>query len=323
MPAGVDLTRRRRRSAWPTARRTTCCARWPRCSRARSSSCSGAGGGVGLATVQLGARSGARVTAVASSGPRSWRSRRPRAQPGLIDHRAGDLRAALRETLPERRRRGGRPGGRRPVGAGAAGAALGRPVRDGRLRLGRDPAHPAQPGAAQGHAGSSASSSCPSPRTPPTRSAATRPSWWPSSPRAGSAPHIGATFPLDDDGRRPPPGRRRPGDRQGRRRRVGTPTRTTKRRTRPVRRPPGAASLSMIGAVGSASRTGRLRRAPAGLLDPAPTALLDTHGDPYTVGFPGGMSVPGLLAPRTGRSGDRFAGTKRGDPLNRGSPRPP
>ena len=50
----------------------------------------GAGGGVGLAAVQLGVELGARVTAVASSGEK----------PELIDHRAGDLREALRERHP-------------------------------------------------------------------------------------------------------------------------------------------------------------------------------------------------------------------------------
>jgi NADPH2:quinone reductase len=59
----------------------------------------GAGGGVGLAAVQLGVVLGASVTAVASSREKldaaaSYGARR------LVDHRAGDLRAALREALP-------------------------------------------------------------------------------------------------------------------------------------------------------------------------------------------------------------------------------
>jgi NADPH2:quinone reductase len=60
----------------------------------------GAGGGVGLATVQLGALRGARVTAVASSGPKLEVAAAEGAT-RVIDHRAGDLRAALREALPD------------------------------------------------------------------------------------------------------------------------------------------------------------------------------------------------------------------------------
>jgi len=59
----------------------------------------GAGGGVGLAAVQLGVVLGATVTAVASSAEKldvaaSYGASR------LIDHRAGDLRQALREAVP-------------------------------------------------------------------------------------------------------------------------------------------------------------------------------------------------------------------------------
>src|SRR5207237_7440483 len=59
----------------------------------------GAGGGVGLAAVQLGALLGATVTAVASSAEKlaaaeSFGAAR------LVDHRAGDLRGALRDALP-------------------------------------------------------------------------------------------------------------------------------------------------------------------------------------------------------------------------------
>ena len=60
----------------------------------------GAGGGVGLAAVQLAAALGADVTAVASSAEKldaadSYGARH------LIDHRAGDLRASFREALPD------------------------------------------------------------------------------------------------------------------------------------------------------------------------------------------------------------------------------
>jgi NADPH2:quinone reductase len=60
----------------------------------------GAGGGVGLAAVQLGTALGASVTAVASSSEKlevaaTYGARR------LIDHRAGPLREALRAALPD------------------------------------------------------------------------------------------------------------------------------------------------------------------------------------------------------------------------------
>ena len=60
----------------------------------------GAGGGVGLAAVQLGVALGATVTAVASSAEKleaaaSFGARH------LVDHRAGDLRKALRAILPD------------------------------------------------------------------------------------------------------------------------------------------------------------------------------------------------------------------------------
>jgi NADPH:quinone reductase len=59
----------------------------------------GAGGGVGSAAVQLGAAMGATVTAVASS-PEKLKAARACGAARLIDHRAGDLRQALREALP-------------------------------------------------------------------------------------------------------------------------------------------------------------------------------------------------------------------------------
>jgi NADPH:quinone reductase len=60
----------------------------------------GAGGGVGSAAVQLGALLGATVTAVAST-PEKLEAARALGATRLIDHRAGDLRQALREVLPE------------------------------------------------------------------------------------------------------------------------------------------------------------------------------------------------------------------------------
>ena len=60
----------------------------------------GAGGGVGLAAVQLGALMGANVTAVASSNEKLDVARSCGAG-RTIDYRSGDLRQALRESLPE------------------------------------------------------------------------------------------------------------------------------------------------------------------------------------------------------------------------------
>ena len=60
----------------------------------------GAGGGVGLAAVQLGVQLGADVTAVASSAEKLDAAAAYGAH-RLINHRAGDLRAALRDALPD------------------------------------------------------------------------------------------------------------------------------------------------------------------------------------------------------------------------------
>jgi NADPH2:quinone reductase len=60
----------------------------------------GAGGGVGLAAVQLGAVLGARVTAVASSAAKLDVAAAHGATM-LIDHKAGDLRTALRDAFPD------------------------------------------------------------------------------------------------------------------------------------------------------------------------------------------------------------------------------
>ena len=59
----------------------------------------GAGGGVGLAAVQLGIVLGARVTAVASS-PGKLDAAKAYGATRLVDHKAGDLRLALKEALP-------------------------------------------------------------------------------------------------------------------------------------------------------------------------------------------------------------------------------
>ena len=60
----------------------------------------GAGGGVGLAAVQLGALAGATVTAVASSAEKLEVAKANGAS-RLVDHKAGDVRAALKEVLPD------------------------------------------------------------------------------------------------------------------------------------------------------------------------------------------------------------------------------
>jgi NADPH:quinone reductase len=60
----------------------------------------GAGGGVGLAAVQLGAVLGASVTAVASSGAKLAVASTFGAR-HLVDHRGGDLRQSLRDVLPD------------------------------------------------------------------------------------------------------------------------------------------------------------------------------------------------------------------------------
>ena len=60
----------------------------------------GAGGGVGLAAVQLGVSLGATVTAVASSAEKLEVAKANGAT-HLIDHTAGPLRAALRDVLPQ------------------------------------------------------------------------------------------------------------------------------------------------------------------------------------------------------------------------------
>ncbi|MDH6194507.1 NADPH2:quinone reductase [Mycobacterium frederiksbergense] len=60
----------------------------------------GAGGGVGLAAVQLGVALGARVTAVASSDEKLSAAAGYGAA-ALVNHTSGDLRATLREALPD------------------------------------------------------------------------------------------------------------------------------------------------------------------------------------------------------------------------------
>jgi len=78
----------------------------------------GAGGGVGLAAVQLGAALGATVTAVASSDEKLAVAREHGAT-NVINYRAGDLRGALKAALPK-----GADAVIDPVGGGLSEPAL-------------------------------------------------------------------------------------------------------------------------------------------------------------------------------------------------------
>jgi NADPH2:quinone reductase len=87
----------------------------------------GAGGGVGLAAVQLGALMGATVTAVASTAEKLAAARSCGAT-RLIEHRGADLRQALKEQLP-----GGSDVVLDPVGGALSEPALRSLRRDGRF----------------------------------------------------------------------------------------------------------------------------------------------------------------------------------------------
>jgi NADPH2:quinone reductase len=87
----------------------------------------GAGGGVGLAAVQLGALMGATVTAVAST-PEKLAAAQSCGASRLIEHRGADLRAVLKEQLP-----GGSDVVIDPVGGALSEPALRSLRRDGRF----------------------------------------------------------------------------------------------------------------------------------------------------------------------------------------------
>jgi NADPH:quinone reductase len=87
----------------------------------------GAGGGVGLAAVQIGAVMGATVTAVAST-PEKLAAAKECGATRLIEHRGADLRAVLREQLP-----GGAEVVIDPVGGSLSEPALRALRRDGRF----------------------------------------------------------------------------------------------------------------------------------------------------------------------------------------------
>ena len=98
-----------------------------------------------------------------------------------------------------RRGRDHRPGRRTAGRAGPPGRSVGRAVRHGGLRVGRDPPHPAQPRAAQGRHHRRLRDAHVRAQRPRGGGAATdRPSSWRCSPPARLHPHIGARFPLDD-----------------------------------------------------------------------------------------------------------------------------
>lgn len=87
----------------------------------------GAGGGVGLAAVQLATALGARVTAVASSSEKLSTAEQYGAS-AVVDHRAGDVRAALRDAVP-----GGAHAVLDPVGGNLSEPALRALRRGGRF----------------------------------------------------------------------------------------------------------------------------------------------------------------------------------------------
>ncbi len=88
-------------SGWPGGRRTTSCARWPGSQPGDELVVLGAGGGVGLAAVSLGRHLGAIGDGGGVVRRPSSRRPGPPARPTSSDHTAVDLRAALREVLPE------------------------------------------------------------------------------------------------------------------------------------------------------------------------------------------------------------------------------
>lgn len=87
----------------------------------------GAGGGVGLAAVQLGTQLGATVTAVASSAEKLDAAARYGAK-HLVNHKSADLRAALKQAVP-----GGADAVIDPVGGELSEAALRSLGRGGRF----------------------------------------------------------------------------------------------------------------------------------------------------------------------------------------------
>ena len=81
----------------------------------------GAGGGIGLAAIDVARHLGARVIAAASSDDKLAAATKAGAE-ATIAYEREDLKARAREISGRRRRRGGRPGGRPVRRSGAAGA---------------------------------------------------------------------------------------------------------------------------------------------------------------------------------------------------------
>ena len=116
----ASTTARRRPSASPTARRITRCARWRGVQPGDELIVLGAGGGVGLAAVQLGVQFGAAVTAVASSDEKLDVAAALRRHTPRSTIARAICAPRCEDALPGRRRRGRRPGRRRPVRTRAA-----------------------------------------------------------------------------------------------------------------------------------------------------------------------------------------------------------
>ena len=110
----------------------------------------GAAGGVGIAACELGALLGARVIAAASSDDKLAFCREHGATDVINYATRGPQGSAQGADLGQRRRRGLRSGRRAARRGRAARHGVAGPLPRGRLRLGRDPEDPAQPGAAQG-----------------------------------------------------------------------------------------------------------------------------------------------------------------------------
>ena len=163
----------------------------------------GAGGGVGLAAVQLGVALGATVTAVASSDDKLAVAAEHGAA-HLVRHGEADLRGALREALPD-----GADVVVDPVGGDLAEPALrslrygGRFVSVG-YASGDHPPDPAQPRAAEGHRG-------PRLRVPRLRHPRARG----DAAQRGGAPRPARERPRAPAHRRHLPARRRPRPRCG------------------------------------------------------------------------------------------------------------
>ena len=110
----------------------------------------GAGGGVGLAAVDIGRALGARVLAGASSPEKLAEATRLGAE-AVVDYSTDDLRSAITAfTDGNGDRRRLRPRRRRAQRAGAALDGVGGSVPGDRLRRRRDPEDPAEPRPAQG-----------------------------------------------------------------------------------------------------------------------------------------------------------------------------